>query len=287
MERRTTFAARRRVGPLHSGACPQGPSEWGRATLLPPGGAVGGWAAAHLLGAGSFDGRTGHGDEVDVLLCIPRGSRLTSRPGIRLLRADLADDEVVVVDGVPATCGERTAADLARLHPDARERVVALDALWAAGVTTGPAITRYLLRRTRLRGAPLVRAAVALACAGVLSRQETRLRLIWTLDAGLPPPLVNERIVDLEGRHLGRGDLLDVTAGLVGEFDGRDHLDLRVATVDNVRQEGLESAGLVVARYTGLDLLPAQRVRTVFRIRQARERGLARAHEPRGWRVAR
>jgi hypothetical protein len=254
--------------------------------LLPPGGAVGGWAAAYLLGARSFDGLNSRG-ELPVLLCVPRSSRLAQRPGITLLRTDLRQDEKDVVDGIPVTCSVRTAADLVRLHPNPRERVVALDALWAEDVCIPAEVGDYLLTRPRLKHAGLVRTAIPLARAGVRSRQETRLRLIWTLDARLPDPLVNERVVDLEGRHLGRPDLLCVKAGLASEFDGRDHLVLGTTTIDNVRQEELEDHGLIVVRFTGLDVLPEQVTRTAHRLRKAHERGLARRHVPRTWFVGR
>ncbi|PRY17897.1 hypothetical protein [Kineococcus rhizosphaerae] len=251
--------------------------------LLPPGGAVGGWAAAHLLGARSFDGRTSGGRPVDVLLCVPRSSRLADRPGIRFVRTDLRDDEVVTVDGLPVTRAERTAVDLVRRHPDDRERVVAVDALWAEDITDPVRVEAYLATRSRLRDSARAPPALAHARPGVRSRQETRLRLVWTLDAGLPDPLVNHRVVDVEGRHLGRPDLLDEESGVVGEFDGSSHLGLATATVDHVRQEGLEAHGLLFCRFTGLDVLPTGRFRTAWRIRQARERGLRRAHEPRSW----
>ncbi|WP_432564854.1 hypothetical protein [Kineococcus sp. SYSU DK003] len=204
--------------------------------LLPVGGAVGRWAAAHLHGAAS--------------------------------RA-------------------RTGADLARLHPQPHERVVALDALWAEGVATPAQVCAHLDTRPRLRGAREVREAASRARPGVRSRQETRLRWLWVEEAGLPDPLVDERVVDLDGHHLGTPDLLDGEAAVVAEFDGRDHLEQETTTVDNVRQEGLERHRLTVCRFTGLDLRPRFVRRTVFRLQQARTRGLEDRHLPRTWRVER
>ena len=51
------------------------------------------------------------------------------------------------------------------------------------------------------------------------------MRLIWTRTAGLPRPLTNRPVFDLQGRHIGTPDLLDVEAGLFGEYDGAMHLD--------------------------------------------------------------
>ncbi|GAB3461835.1 hypothetical protein AB1207_07205 [Kineococcus endophyticus] len=252
--------------------------------LLPPGAAVGGWAAAWWHGARDLDG-VGRDGELPVLVCVPRTRSVRPRPGLRVLRSDLATEEVTVVRGVPVTSAVRTAVDLARLSGEPRRGVIAVDALWAAGATTGPAVLAHLDER-RLRGTPVARRAAELAAAGVRSPQETELRMIWTLDAGLPRPLVNERVVDEEGGHLGRVDLLDEEAGLAGEYDGRGHLALEVATVDNVRQEGLERHGLVIARFTAIDTRPAHRRRTVHRLQDAHRRGLATTG-PRRWHVAR
>ncbi len=232
--------------------------------LLPPGGVVGGWAAAWLHGARCLDGRAG-GTELPVLVCVPGTRRMRPRPGVRVLRSELREDDVAEVSGVPVTSAVRTGLDLARLSETPRRGVVAVDALWAAGVTTGPAVLAHLEERPRLHGSPVARGAATLAVAGVRSPQETALRMLWLLDAGLPVPLVNHRVVDLDGHHLGRPDLLDEEAGVVGEFDGRGHLALDVSTVDHVRQEGLERHGLVVARFTSLDVRPEHARRTVWR----------------------
>lgn len=253
--------------------------------LLPPGGVVGGWAAAWLHGARWFDGRTGE-VELPVLVCVPGARRMRARPGVRVLRSDLLEDDLAEVVGVPVTSAVRTALDLARLSDSPRRGVTAVDALWAVGATTGPAVLAHLEERPRLRGSPVAREAAAMAVPGVRSPKETELRMLWVLDAGLPVPLVNHRVVDLDGHHLGRPDLLDEEAGLVGEFDGRGHQALDVSTVDHVRQEGLERHGLVVARFTALDVRPEHVRRTVWRLRDARRRGLERSG-PRTWRVAR
>jgi hypothetical protein len=49
------------------------------------------------------------------------------------------------------------------------------------------------------------------------------MRLIWTLDAQLPPPLCNWPLADLARNYLGRPDLLCPELGIYGEFDGADH----------------------------------------------------------------
>jgi hypothetical protein len=253
--------------------------------VLPPDGVVGGWAAAWLHGAEDLDGWSRRGD-LPVLICVPRNRSVRERPGIAVLRSDLAPQDVTTARGIPVTSGTRTALDLARLCPDPRRGVIAIDALWNAGVTSGPEVLARLAQLPRLRGGGIAAQAAEWASPRVRSPKETELRMIWTRDAGLPAPLVNELVVDGDGNALGHPDLLDEESGLVGEFDGRGHLDLEVSTVDNVRQEGLERNGLVVVRFTSLDTAARQRVRTVHRIQDARRRALA-APGPRSWRVRR
>ena len=104
-------------------------------------------------------------------------------------------------------------------------------------------------------GVPVARQALDLASEDSRSPNETRMRLVWVLDAELPPPLVNKPVFDLNGRLLGVADLLDPQAGVVGEFDGAEHRAARRHTADVEREDRLRRHGLEVFRVTGLGLL--------------------------------
>ena len=78
--------------------------------------------------------------------------------------------------------------------------------------------------------------------------------MFYQLQAGLPRPLVNRPVFDLDGRFLGIPDLLDPEAGLVTEFDGRLHRERRQHQTDNIREEKLEGSNLTVCRVDSLDL---------------------------------
>ncbi len=242
------------------------------ALVLPRGGALGGWAAAYLLGAGDLDGRVGtEGDP--VLFCLPRRTR-TTRAEVRVLRSELGADDIRVVDGVPVTSPVRTAFDLARTGP-LESAVVALDALARAKVVRLDDVADYVERHRGWRGAARARRAVALADPRTRSCAETRLRLLWVLDAGLPAPLVNPSVQHIDGYLLGEVDLLDPEAGLVGEYDGAAHRVLAQHAADNNREEWLEDAGLIVFRATGVDLT-SQRRRSIARLKAGHARGLRR-----------
>lgn len=70
----------------------------------------------------------------------------------------------------------------------------------------------------------LVRSALLLADERSWSPFESRVRVVWVVECGLPRPLVNQEVFDRRtGRLLGVADLLDIEAGLVVECDGGEH----------------------------------------------------------------
>ncbi|MDP9398170.1 MAG: hypothetical protein M3P96_10280, partial [Actinomycetota bacterium] len=72
------------------------PSTWTRVAaagaLLPPGGALGGWAAAYLLDAGGADGEAAGGAALPVPLLLPPPLQLRPRPGLLRWHSPLAPD---------------------------------------------------------------------------------------------------------------------------------------------------------------------------------------------------
>jgi len=88
-------------------------------------------------------------------------------------------------------------------------------------------------------------------------------------------------VFDLEGNFLGIPDLLDPEAGLVLEFDGKDHRQRRQHQADNIREEKLEVVNLTVCRVDSLDL--RQPVPLAERLRARRAQGMARDRRQDGW----
>ena len=101
------------------------------------------------------------------------------------------------------------------------------------------------------------------------------------LRAGLPRPLVNQPVFDLDGNLLGIPDLLDPEAGLIVEFDGKDHRQRRQHQADNVREEKLEVANLTVCRVDSLDL--RQPVALTERLRTRHAQGMTRNRSRDRW----
>ena len=242
------------------------------AAQLPPDGAITGWGALRMAGAAFLDGLAPDGrTPLRVPAVVPAGCHRREQRGIRFVQG--GPDEVVMIQGIPCRPVRAALFDQMRLAEDPREAVVAMDMTAAAGLTSVRRMTRYLERRTSWRGVPgvpQVRWALRLADERSVSPPETRLRLVWVLDARLPRPLVNEPVFDLSGNLLGYPDLLDPAAGLVGEYDGDDHRRARRHSHDVDREADFRGAGLEVTRVTSLDL--QRREALVRRLHAARGR---------------
>lgn len=224
--------------------------------LLPPAGAVTGWAAARWRGAGYFDGLARDGRTPrPVVLAVGVDGDLRERAGIKVSRDRLPTEEVSVVRGVSCTTIERALFDEMRKADNVREAVVAMDMVAAAELTSISRLRAFAGSKPGWNGRPQVMAALDLASEESRSPAETRLRLVWVIDAGLPPPLVNCPVFDLRGTLLGIADLFDPVAGVVGEYDGAAHRRAGRHHRDVRREDQFRRAGLEYFKVVGLDML--------------------------------
>ncbi len=262
--------------------------------LVPPSGALTGWAAAYVHGADYLDGL----DPVTLQpLPVPVGLNTTAGrrnlAGITYHRDVLGGAEVDTVHDLRVTSALRATVDGARHARDLVEAVVFLDMV-GREVGLDPArLVLWCRTHPGWRGVDQLRQAQRWCDFRSASPWETRLRMFYRREAGLPRPEVNVPVFDLDGRFLGIPDLLDVKSGLAVEFDGQDHR-LRVQhRNDNLREESLEDTNLVVSRVDSLDL--RHRVPLRDRLRAAYARGQARDRrrdrfttvEPTWWRSRR
>ena len=243
---------------------------------LPAGGAVTGWAALRLHGGGFFDGLAPDG-RTPFPVPLALGPRGDVRPdaSVVLDRDRLDPQEVVVRRGIACTRVPRALFDAMRRRENRREAVVDMDMAAAAELTSLRRQQAYVATRAGWTGVAQVRWALALASEHSRSPNESRMRLVWLLDAGLPPPLVNQPVHDRAGRLLGVADLLDVEAGLVGEFDGADHRGATQHSRDVGREERFRRAGLEMFHVTGPDLHDTRLVARRMLSSRARARWLA------------
>jgi hypothetical protein len=253
------------------------------AALLPEGGAATGWAGLRLLSARFCDGRTLSGEVLPVPLVAGPHRSHRRVDGVLWLQERIGPEEVWIRCDTPVAMPDRSAFDAMRLAPDVRHAVVELEMAIAAELTSLRRMRAYVAAHPGWRGVGQARAALELAGEHSRSKYETAMKLIWRLGAGLPDPLVNQEVFSLNGRLLGVADLLDVEAGVVGEYDGGDHSGALRRSKDATREGGLRDHGLEVFRVTGFDMLdPASVVR---RMRAARTRAHWEPPEQRRWTI--
>jgi hypothetical protein len=214
------------------------------AERLPDCAGITGWASLHLAGARWFNGSDGGGIELPVPLALgPMGKR---RPieGALLWREVVLRSEIVLRHGIACTRVERAVFDEMRRTTSVRIATQVLEMAMHAELTSLARFAVHLTTRNRRKRVGIARKALALAVEGAESPQETLMRLVWVLDAELPTPLCNVNVYDREGGFLGRPDLFDPVAGLVGEYDGAHHRLASVKAHDVPREEGFRRHGL-------------------------------------------
>ncbi|QBX54480.1 hypothetical protein EXE58_02680 [Nocardioides seonyuensis] len=244
-------------------------------------GAVTGWAGLRWRGARFFEGSTfPDGEELPVPLVI--GSACL-RPDARvsISSEQLAPRERELVDGIWVATAERALFDEVRRHGQHRQAVVDIEMAVAAGLLTMVQFRDYIAGRQAWTGVGLAREAAAVAGLGCRTPQEVRMALVWILDAGLPRPMCNAPVFDLEGHLLAIVDLLDVEAECVGEYQGADHKDGAHHRRDVAREQRLRDAGLECFEVVGGDL--ADRDLVVERMLAARQRSAFRPLAERRW----
>jgi hypothetical protein len=254
-----------------------------QAARLPDRGAVTGWAALRLMGGAYFDGSAGGGrTRLPVPLAVGRAGTLKSGRGALVSREPLEESETHLVQRVRCTRPTRALFDEMRRTGDPRAATVDLDMAAAARLVAIWEMADYAAARTTWRRASVVAAALPWADERSRSPAESRMRLVWVLDAGLPPPLCNRPVFDLRGRHLGTPDLLDVETGVVGEYDGAVHLRTVRRARDIARECRFRGTGLEYFTIVGTDLHDGDLV--VERMLTTRNRALS-LDRPRGWTI--
>lgn len=218
--------------------------------LLPNLGAVTGWAAYAWVGVKWFAGM-GEGRPVTLATY---GHKILAQPGLAISAERMPPQERCWVDGLPITNPARSIVFEMRYAPDVREAVRWLDLALASDQVSTVEVAAYVATLNGWTGVGMAREAIALADENVWSPTEVDLRLLWRIDLGLTALVCNRPVFDLEGRHIGTPDVLDLEAGVVGEYDGKLHLEGKRRAVD-LRREGLfRAAGLEYVTMVSRDL---------------------------------
>jgi hypothetical protein len=175
-------------------------------------------------------------------------------------------------------------SELALLHEvrrtvSERRAGVMVDMALAAGVVD---LDRVREAARGLRRLPAVASyALERACAECRSPRESDMLQVWESVARFPRPLMNREVRDLSGRLLAVVDLLDVEAGVCGEFNGAAHRSAARQSRDEKRHALLRGVGLETFTVVGSD---SERVQ-VERMTAARARAAWVPAGKRRWQV--
>jgi hypothetical protein len=248
---------------------------------VPPTGAVTGWGALRLWRAAYFDGRGPAGELVPVLIATGGGSGRAPHEDVEYTYEPLDPAEVVLAHGLRITTPLRALFDEMRRRDGWRRSVVAFDMAAAGQLVRLEQMRDYLAAHRSWRRSTQVARALDHASTRSRSPAETRLRLVWVLDARLPAPLVNQEVFDLNGRLVCIADLFDPVAGMVAEYDGAEHRRAARHSRDVAREEACRRIGLEYCKVTGPDL--RDRAAVVERLRSCRSRALFLEPAARAW----
>jgi hypothetical protein len=248
--------------------------------------AVTGWAALDWQGARWFDGTSDGLVHRDVPLVARR--HLLKQPGFMVSQEFLAPREIVTVDGLPLTPPVRSVVFEMRRATNLGDAVVALDMACYSDLVSIAEVSAYVAQVGPVTGIQQARDALAEADENSWSPRESQMRGVWTRRAGLARPLCNAPIFTTDGRHVGTPDLVDPHTGLLGLYNGRDHLTLVGASKDRdqeaaYRDLGLETVTMLATDWHDLGAFVARAHEAARRARDHHGAGRWTLTPPPGW----
>lgn len=219
--------------------------------VLPPGAVLCRRTAAWLRGV---DLRCPGEPALPVEVLVGTQTEPPHRRGVLAYQSTLPDADAEIVNGLPVTTGIRTAADLARYRPRT-EAVVAVDALAHTGHCSLTDIAALVPTLRGQRGVRQLVTVLSLADARSESQMETRTRIL-IVNAGLPAPEVQYKVLDQWGRLIARLDLAYPHCRLGLEYDGRAaHTEPSAFDRDRERHNELIASGWTLLRFVARDVL--------------------------------
>ncbi|UYM04584.1 hypothetical protein [Solicola gregarius] len=234
-----------------------------------------GWASRWIQGQAFCDGEL-YGEQLPVTILCGPGSRLRTRPGIRVRERRLLPGEVIDLDGYAATTMARATYDDMLDAPNPLEALVAVE-MATSTVIDQPHTALDNVRATfaahvKTRGRRQARWALGQASTRSASPWEPRTRMLATDAVGTEDWEVNIPVFDLRENLLGVPDLRDPQTGFVIESDGADHRRVERHNDDNVRGDVFENHGMPIVRIGAAQHARAERPETMERIIGCRAR---------------
>lgn len=225
-------------------------------TLAPEGAVLTGWAAALLHGVRDAGPTMIRQTGTPIQICLARDDNRTPN-GFATLRVALDADDVDIIDGLAVTCLARTAYDMTRFSNSVPQAVGVLDAFRCdlnPEVLGVDELAVRIERRPRGRGHPRLRYAIAVSSPRSRSVPEPvlRVRMISTLDLNVDDLLVNATLVGNQRRW--ELDLVDLTSGLVVEYDSVHHAPVEQRERDALKDVEVREVGMGIQRINATTL---------------------------------
>lgn len=232
------------------------PRTWRRRLLALVLAAGPGAAAARNSAAVLWDLPTGRRHPLEVVVPYDRCVRIATDGSVPHRSRTLVPEDILVINGIPATVVDRTIIDLA-----GERTVEQLSEMMAhairRGQTDAEGLTVRQDRAGRVRGAGRYRRARArLDPETDRSRAVREVRLVRALvDEGLPRPVIGYREVDPSGTVIAEIDVAYVPQKVAIEVDGYIwHSSPWQKRYDSDRQNRLVLRGWTVLRFTSEDI---------------------------------
>ena len=255
------------------------------AQVLASYGGVTGWPQLRWAGGRWFDGLAPDGRTLRPVVVVTPLADIRPQPGIQISHEHLDERELALVDGLPTTSSVRSLLFEVRFARSLWAAVQAIDMAAYSDLVSISELVDFIAKHAGWPGIRQARVACELADENSWSPREVWLRLVWMLDAGFPRPLMNTPVFGLDGRHVGTPDLLDVVAGVAGEYEGADvHLSRDARYSDLGREDAFRAVGLEY--FTAVARDAEHRNGLVARMRAARSRARWSSPDQRQWTVS-
>ncbi len=254
------------------------------AVLAPPHGGVTGWAGLNWIGADRwFEGYAGDGRTLLPVVMAVGGENVRAQAGIVVSQERLDPRDLTVVDGIRVTTAVRSTCYEMRYAADERRAALALSMAAYHDLVSVEEMAEYASRHSGWTGIPRCRKAIPFAEENCWSPMEFEMVWTWRVPAELPPPLCNQPLFDRSGGHIGTPDLLDVEAGVVGQYHGGHHLAEAQRSIDARAEELYRDFGLECFTLFAADR--GNTAKVVERMHAARSRARWEAESRRRWTI--
>jgi hypothetical protein len=224
------------------------------AAVLPAYGGVTGWAALRWLGGTWFEGTRSGGRELRQVTLAVADRSIRPQPGIVTSEERLSPTELQVWLGLRVTSAIRSLFFEMRYAATETEAVQCADMAAYDDLATRQELLAFAAANPGWTGIDRFRIGSADMSENAWSPTEVTMRRFWEREGGLPRPLCNRPVFDLNGHHIGTPDLIDPVNGVLGEYNGALHLEGSRRSRDVQRDARFRSVGLETVEMLAPDL---------------------------------